>query len=144
MPKAETRAAPKQAGLSRFRRGGRGGRGRGPGAAPSKAKTAEVVTPDSPEPETVEISDAQAPQTAEGPPGTAEVTPGTESHAAGDVVEHMVRNYKGVGRKTAETLAAELGTDVFDVIDKDPDRIRSILPGRRADAVIAGRAAEGG
>jgi putative heme iron utilization protein len=55
----------------------------------------------------------------------------------------MVRNYKGVGRKTAETLAAELGTDVFDVIDSDPDRIRSILPGRRADAVIAGRAAEG-
>ncbi|MEE9579036.1 MAG: NYN domain-containing protein [Gemmatimonadota bacterium] len=143
-PKAETRAAPKQAGLSRFRRGGRGGRGRGPGAAPSQAKTAEIVTPDSPEPETVEISDAPAPQTAEGPPGTAEVTPGTESHAAGDVVEHMVRNYKGVGRKTAETLAAELGTDVFDVIDKDPDRIRSILPGRRADAVIAGRAAEGG
>jgi hypothetical protein len=149
-PKAETRSEPKQAGLSRFRRGGRGGRGRGPGAAPSKAKTAEVEPPDAPEPETVEIPHAPAPETAEGAPGTAESAPGgaegapgTESGASGDVVEHMVRNYKGVGRKTAETLAAELGTDVFDVIDSDPDRIRSILPGRRADAVIAGRAAEG-
>jgi putative heme iron utilization protein len=83
-------------------------------------------------------------RTPESAPGTAADLSGTESDASGDVVEHMVRNYKGVGRKTAETLAAELGTDVFDVIDNNPDRIRSILPGRRADAVIAGRAAEGG
>jgi 3-methyladenine DNA glycosylase/8-oxoguanine DNA glycosylase len=59
-----------------------------------------------------------------------------------DAVEHMVRNYKGVGRKTAETLAEELGADVLAVIDADPDRIRSILPGRRAEAVIAGRTSE--
>ena len=117
-----------------------------------KAKTAEVETPAAPEAETVEIADTPAweiadtpaRETAEAPvPETAEVAPYTEGDAAGGVVEYMVRNYKGVGRKTAETLAAELGTDVFDVIDTDPDRIRSILPGRRADAVIAGRAAEG-
>jgi ribonuclease E len=132
-PKTEKRPEPKQAGLSRFRRGGRGGRGRGPNAAPKKAKTAEVETPATPEPETVETPSSPAP----------EMTEGASAAAFGDVVEHMVRNYKGVGRKTAETLAAELGNDVFDVIDSDPDRIRSILPGRRADAVIAGRAAEG-
>ena len=151
-PKAETRSEPKQGGLSRFRRGGRGGRGRGPSAGPVKAKTAEVETPAAPEAETVEIADTPAweiadtpaRETAEAPvPETAEVASYTEGDAAGGVVEYMVRNYKGVGRKTAETLAAELGTDVFDVIDTDPDRIRSILPGRRADAVIAGRAAEG-
>jgi hypothetical protein len=151
-PKAETRSEPKQGGLSRFRRGGRGGRGRGPSAGPVKAKTAEVETPTAPEAETVEIPDTPARETPDAPvqetaeapvPGTTEDASGTGGDAAGGVVEHMVRNYKGVGRKTAETLAAELGTDVFDVIDKDPDRIRSILPGRRADAVIAGRAAEG-
>jgi hypothetical protein len=147
-PKAETRSEPKQAGLSRFRRGGRGGRGRGPGAAPVKAKTAEAETPAAPEAETVETPSSPPPEpervhTAESSPGTAADLPVTESDAAGGVVEHMVRNYKGVGRKTAETLAAEFGTDVFDVIDSNPDRIRSILPGRRADAVIAGRAAEG-
>jgi uncharacterized protein (TIGR00288 family) len=135
-PKAETRSEPKQAGLSRFRRGGRGGRGRGPSVAPEKAKTAEVETPAPPEPETVETPSSPAPEmterarTPESAPGTAADLSGTESDASGDVVEHMVRN-------------AELGTDVFDVIDNNPDRIRSILPGRRADAVIAGRAAEG-
>jgi uncharacterized protein (TIGR00288 family) len=131
-PKPETRPEPKQAGLSRFRRGGRGGRGRGPAAAPSKAEKAvkaDSETPDSPVPESAVAG--------------SESARGTQGVETGDVVEHMVRNYKGVGRKTAETLAAELGTDVFDVIDNDPDRIRSILPGRRADAVIAGRAAEG-
>jgi uncharacterized protein (TIGR00288 family) len=143
-PKAETRSEPKQGGLSRFRRGGRGGRGRGPSAGPVRAKAAEVETPAAPEPETIAIPDTPVQETAEAPvPGTAEVASGTGGDVAGGVVEHMVRNYKGVGRKTAETLAAELGTDVFDVIDTDPDRIRSILPGRRADAVIAGRAAEG-
>jgi len=147
-PRAETRPEPKQAGLSRFRRGGRGGRGRGPGAAPVKAKTDEVETPAAPEAETVETPSSPPPEpervhTAESSAGTAADLPVTESDAAGGVVEHMVRNYKGVGRKTAETLAAEFGTDVFDVIDSNPDRIRSILPGRRADAVIAGRAAEG-
>jgi hypothetical protein len=117
-----------------------------------KAKTPEVETPAAPEAETVaipdtpvwETPDAPVQETADAPvPETAEVASGTGGDVAGGVVEHMVRNYKGVGRKTAETLAAELGTDVFDVIDTDPDRIRSILPGRRADAVIAGRAAEG-
>ena len=114
-----------------------------------KAKTAEVETPVAPEAETVETPSSPPPETTESVP-TPESSPGptaglsvTEGDAAADVVEHMVRNYKGVGRKTAETLAAELGPDVFDVIDANPDRIRSILPGRRADAVIAGRAAEG-
>jgi len=112
-----------------------------------KAKTAEVETPAAPEAETVETPSSPPPTegvpTAESSPGPAAGLSVTERAAAGDVVEHMVRNYKGVGRKTAETLAAELGTDVFEVIDTNPDRIRSILPGRRADAVIAGRAAEG-
>ena len=99
-----------------------------------RARPGSTITLEPP-PETTETVEVAA--------GAAEGGPVTESDAAGDVVEHMVRNYKGVGRKTAETLAAELGTDVFDVIDANPDRIRSILPGRRADAVIAGRAAEG-
>ena len=143
-PKAETRSEAKQGGLSRFRRGGRGGRGRSPSAGPKKAKTAEVETPAAPEAETVEIPDTPAGEIPAAPaPETAKVASDGGGDATGDVVEHMVRNYKGVGRKTAETLAAELGRDVFDVIDTDPDRIRSILPGRRADAVIAGRAAEG-
>ena len=84
---------------------------------------------------------ASTPAAARGVPDAGSDTKDA-APAMSDAVEHMVRNYKGVGRKTAETLAQELGADLLDVIDSNPDRIRAILPGRRAEAVIAGRAAE--
>jgi hypothetical protein len=57
-------------------------------------------------------------------------------------IEAMSRNYPGVGRRTAEVLFREFGDNVFEVIDSQPDRVRSVLPEHRAKAVLAGRKAE--
>ncbi|MDT8435833.1 MAG: NYN domain-containing protein [Gemmatimonadota bacterium] len=54
-------------------------------------------------------------------------------------VEAMARNYAGVGRRTAEALFSEFGSEVYEVIDSAPERIRSVLPEHRAKAVIEGR-----
>ena len=59
-----------------------------------------------------------------------------------DMVERMARGYQGVGRRTAERLVDEFGDRVLDVIDKEPDRIESVLPKGRAQAVIDARRAE--
>ncbi len=118
-PARPERRARRTSALSRFRRGGRGGGGRAPAGAGKPADTGR------PPPEDADAGG-----------------PATTGDAGADMVEYMVRNYKGVGRKTAETLVEELGADVFDVIDANPDRIRAILPGRRAEAVISARTAE--
>ena len=67
---------------------------------------------------------------------------GAGSSEGGDVVEHMVKNYAGVGRKTAEALVDAFGPEVFTVIDEQPDRITNVLPEHRAQAVIEAREAE--
>jgi hypothetical protein len=59
-----------------------------------------------------------------------------------ELIEHMSRGYQGVGRRTAERLVEEFGDEVFEVIDNEPDRIASVLPKGRAQAVIDGRRAE--
>jgi hypothetical protein len=71
----------------------------------------------------------------------ASASPGGSS-GDGDVVEHMVKNYAGVGRKTAEALVDAFGAEVFSVIDEQPDRITNVLPEHRAQAVIEAREAE--
>jgi hypothetical protein len=112
--------------LSRFRHGGRGGRGGGAAAAGPATAAPE------PDKEGASREAAGRGKSAAPPSGAPSEGP----------AEFMVRNYKGVGRKTAETLVNEFGDAVFEVIDSDPERIRSMLPGRRAEAVIAGRAAQ--
>ena len=54
----------------------------------------------------------------------------------------MIRNYAGVGKRTAEVLVEHLGEDVFDVIDREPSRIGEVLSGGRAKVVIDARRAE--
>jgi hypothetical protein len=61
---------------------------------------------------------------------------------AQQAVEHMVRSYPGVGKRTAEMLVERFGTDVFGVIDREPNRIREVLSDGRAKTVIAAREAE--
>jgi hypothetical protein len=55
----------------------------------------------------------------------------------------MIRNYTGVGRRTAEALVDRFGEDVFQVIDREPGRLTEVLSAARARAVIAAREAEG-
>lgn len=61
---------------------------------------------------------------------------------AGGAVGHMVRNYAGVGKRTAEVLVERFGDGVFDVIDSDPDRLTEVLSAGRAKIVRKARRAE--
>ncbi|MFW6084471.1 MAG: hypothetical protein ACODAA_04600, partial [Gemmatimonadota bacterium] len=70
-------------------------------------------------------------------------TPGTETDDDfREEIEAMSRTYPGVGQRTAERLYEAFGDEVLDVIDRDPGRIKDVLPQHRAQAVIDGRAAE--
>ena len=55
----------------------------------------------------------------------------------GAIVSYLSTHYVGVGKKTAEMLVDEFGSDVFRVLDEEPDRVRQLLPGHRAERVIA-------
>jgi len=54
----------------------------------------------------------------------------------------MVRNYAGVGKRTAEVLVEHFGPQVFDVIDREPSRLTEVLSEGRAKAVVAARGQE--
>jgi uncharacterized protein (TIGR00288 family) len=54
----------------------------------------------------------------------------------GAIIRYLAHRYKGVGEKTAETLVDELGTDVFDVMHRHPERISEIVPAGRAERVL--------
>ncbi len=52
------------------------------------------------------------------------------------MTRYLEHRYKGVGKKTAETLVEALGTDLFKVLHTQPEKIRSLAP-RRAEEVLA-------
>ena len=54
----------------------------------------------------------------------------------------MVRNYAGVGKRTAEVLFEHFGDGVFDVIDDEPRRLTEVLSEGRAKVVVEARRAE--
>ncbi|WP_420461461.1 NYN domain-containing protein [Candidatus Palauibacter sp.] len=57
-------------------------------------------------------------------------------------VGHMVRNYAGVGKRTAEALFDHFGDQLLDVIDSDPQRLTEVLSEARAKIVREARRAE--
>ncbi len=54
------------------------------------------------------------------------------------IISYLTNSYKGVGKKTAESLVEACGADLFSVMASDPARIRSIVSGRRADQLLEG------
>ncbi|MGH7553775.1 MAG: NYN domain-containing protein [Longimicrobiales bacterium] len=58
------------------------------------------------------------------------------------VIEYLVHNYKGVGRRSGELLVEALGApNVFRALESDPDRVKEVLgPARGAKLVDAWRA----
>ncbi len=124
----EATPAPRRGGLGRFRRGARGG------AAPVPSAASGVSTGRD------EPAGAGSGSSASEP---AESAPQAPSPAPGEsLVEHMVRQYQGVGRKTAERIVEEFGDRTLAVIDEDPARLSDVVPESRARAVIAARRAE--
>jgi len=73
-----------------------------------------------------------------GQPGTSELDPAALRLPTGRdrIVQYLSNSYSGVGQKTAETLVDALGDEVFVVLQKNPDRVRELLPASRAEKLL--------
>ena len=146
----EKKPAPPKRGMGRYRSGSRGSRSPTPspsGPRIGKVETAESTAPSGRDGEDSDEAPASAPETT-APPTDDTSAPGTggsaspRSRSIGSPVEHMIRNYTGVGRRTAEALVDRFGAEVFQVIDREPGRLTEVISAARARAVIAAREAE--
>ncbi len=52
------------------------------------------------------------------------------------MISDLANRYRGVGQKTAETLVEALGTDLFNVLQNQPDRITGLVGESRAEQVL--------
>jgi hypothetical protein len=53
------------------------------------------------------------------------------------VIQYLTRSYKGVGRKTAETLVDAVGeARVFETLQQSPARVQEILGAKRGSALV--------
>jgi hypothetical protein len=50
--------------------------------------------------------------------------------------------YAGVGERTAETLVDAFGADTFRILDEEPERVKEVLSGSRAERVLEARREE--
>ena len=138
-------AAPTR-GMGRFRSGSRGRSG----AAKPGSSSIGRIGPVTPSPREADASATPDDRGAARPEASARA-PVDPSPAAGaepadghvrEAVDHMIRHYPGVGRRTAEALVDRFGPDVFEVIDRDPDRLNEVISEGRARAVIEARKEE--
>ena len=163
--RADASAAPKSPAprrtLGRYRSGSRGraakpqtsGTASGPRIgpiaddAPPSGGAAKKTSPGSSKPtakagsERAKAAGRDRSQRASGSGGRRKRT-SAPAKPAGGAVGHMVRNYAGVGKRTAEVLVERFGDGVFDVIDSDPDRLTEVLSAGRAKIVRKARRAE--
>jgi hypothetical protein len=51
-------------------------------------------------------------------------------------LRYLTNSYKGVGKKTADALVESFGEDLFAVLHTQPDRVRSVVPAGRAEALL--------
>ncbi|MEX2528387.1 MAG: hypothetical protein WEA09_12185, partial [Gemmatimonadota bacterium] len=54
------------------------------------------------------------------------------------VVQYLSNSYRGVGRKTAETLVEAFGDKLFQVLQEQPERVNQVVPESRAEKVLEG------
>jgi uncharacterized protein (TIGR00288 family) len=53
------------------------------------------------------------------------------------IVQYIIKTYRGIGRKTAETLVDEIGADgVFGALHGAPDRVKAVVGGKRGDTLL--------
>jgi uncharacterized protein (TIGR00288 family) len=53
------------------------------------------------------------------------------------IISYLTNSYRGVGKKTAESLVDAFGSDVFAVLKDEPERIEAIVTGKRADQLLS-------
>jgi hypothetical protein len=73
--------------------------------------------------------------------GAAGSSPPASEGPNAALVDHLT-GYRGVGRRTAESLVEAFGAEVLQVLDEEPDRVREILPDHRAQRVLEERRRE--
>jgi hypothetical protein len=52
------------------------------------------------------------------------------------IIRYLTNSYKGVGKKTAESLVEAFDSEVFQVLSEAPGRIEEVLPGKRAEQLL--------
>ncbi|MDH3424393.1 MAG: NYN domain-containing protein [Gemmatimonadota bacterium] len=52
------------------------------------------------------------------------------------ILRYLTHRYRGVGEKTAETLVAQFGSDLFKTLQEDPAAIERVIPANRAEQVL--------
>ncbi len=78
----------------------------------------------------------EADGSADGPSGPVDIDALGLPADADAQLRYLSNSYRGVGKKTAEALVENFGEDLFRVLHGDPDRVRSVVPPGRADAVL--------
>jgi hypothetical protein len=76
------------------------------------------------------------------PESASETGASVEPDAGSQAIMSRLRGYSGVGERTAETLVEAFGSDLFRVLDEEPDRVREVLSDRRAEQVLEARRRE--
>ena len=85
----------------------------------------------------VRLTEAPATATAPtAPPGELDVRALGLPTTAGSIKSYFANRYKGVGIKTAERLVENFGAQVFQVLQREPERVRKVLTRSRADSVL--------
>lgn len=76
--------------------------------------------------------------TGEGRGGRGSVDVGSLGLPTGKtaVIRYLTNSYKGVGQKTAESLVDAFGGDLFQVMTDAPERVTSVVPGKRAQQLL--------
>ena len=133
-PPAARRGGQKSSGREeRAAANGRSRRSRGRRARTKQPPRAETRQP--PKAET------KQPPKVESPParGRGELDPKALGLPTSEssIKSYLANRYKGVGDKTAERIVSHFGKDTFRVVHQESERVRSILPRSRADAVLA-------
>ena len=52
------------------------------------------------------------------------------------VLRYLTNSYKGVGKKTAESLVEAFGDRIFQVLHESPDELARVIPANRADKLV--------
>jgi uncharacterized protein (TIGR00288 family) len=85
---------------------------------------------------------ATAPPTEERAPDSSPTGPAADVATLGlpsepdAILRYLTHRYRGVGEKTAETLVAKFGSDLFQTLQDDPSAIARVIPSNRAEQVV--------
>ncbi|KPK79291.1 MAG: hypothetical protein AMS25_13185 [Gemmatimonas sp. SM23_52] len=75
----------------------------------------------------------------------ADIAPAVEGRLGSTELSGLIARltrYPGVGERTAQSLVETFGTDVFRVLDEEPERVKELLPDHRAERVLEARREE--